>query len=153
MSAIKSLDALKGCRFKYRGKIYCVKDTEVRFGKNKIQTDLRAFVWDDVQLEDFINEITDLKPITEAVQRPPGCNETNNKQNTIMAQSESIAVMNASVASADAMNLKLMDMFNILSENPTEADFKKAEAMSKIVNTVISVEQTKINYLKLKSQQ
>lgn len=47
------------------------------------------------------------------------------------------------------INDALMEKFNKLSANPTEEDYKQADAMCKIVGTMVSTMQVQINLVKL----
>lgn len=135
-----------------RKHVYKVRDVRMHPGnKIAIYCVSRTFVWTAEQLPAFLSEIRVMDengPQKQAF--VPDKEKITLKQNTM----SDVIVQNHAdngVSVADKMTNSLMGMFETLAGNPTEADFKKAEAMSKVAHTVISIEQTKIRYLKLKN--
>lgn len=139
-NTLKRVNELVGKRYRYRRKDYKVLKVTCRLGRFVVKTDSNWFVFDaGQQIEGFLSEIQEL------VEK-----ENEQQNNTIM--SSEVTVIDQSVSHTDSMSAKLMEMFETLSGNPTDADYKKAEAMCKVVHTVVSVEQTKLNYMKLKDK-
>jgi hypothetical protein len=139
--------------FKWQGRDYKVTGTQYVAGRYTVITDRRTFSYDVNQFNVFLTEITvlplDAKP--EAKGFVPDKNKITFKTNPAMNETQ-IANVDASVTAAESMTTEMMKMFKTLSGTPTDSDFKKAEAMSKVAGTVISIVQTQINLEKLKLQ-
>lgn len=131
------LESLKGKSFIWKRKPYSVKRAEYRLGKCVVFTTTNYLVFEPLQFEEFFMEINiDVEQLT--------------KNNEIM--NTEIVPVNTSIEVAGNITGKLVEMFNTLSGNPSDDDYKKAEAMSKVAHTIVTVEQTKINLMKLKDR-
>lgn len=144
MNLTEKTNQFKGRSFEFEKKRFDVTDVRCDTGRAYIYTlQERTFVKDSGQLDNFLLHVKFLPVGAEP--------EPKNNQNT-KPMTQDVSVVNTSVQTADDMTSKMKQMFDVLSDKPTEEDFKKAEGMTKIANAIISVEQTKINYLKLKDQ-
>ena len=142
---------LKGRSFEYVKKRYDCTDVRQAYGKVTVFCVNRTFVWMETQLPAFLSEIRVLDG--NGPQKPafvPDKEKITLKPNTVEVIQHQ-AEVTSSIATADKITAALEVQFNVLSGKPTEEDYKKAEAMSKLANTMVSVAQTKINYLKLKN--
>lgn len=146
MNLAEKTNQFKGRSFEFEKKRFDVTDARCDTGRAYIYTlQQRTFVKDSEQMDNFLRGVKFLPVGAEA--------EPKNNQNHKPMTQELTAVnasVNASVDTASSMTEKMKAMFDVLAGNPTEEDFRKAEGMTKIANTVVSIEQTKINYLKLK---
>jgi hypothetical protein len=143
------LNKLNGKSFKYCGKTYTVKETKIVNQKAVILTDGQSFVKTNSELEAFMEDIEIIKiqqfkdgglvpksyvHVSEiAVQKSPLQAEI------IVAESNAQKVSN-----------KLMEVFETLSNNPTEDTYKKAAAMVNVSNSIINVQMAQIKFLSLK---
>lgn len=157
----KELEKLNGRQFLFKGKPFTVANTGLLHGKYYIYTDGRTFVYYESDFRAFLGAIT----LIDATAPPPTEKTAAQMQNEIkitklknkIMDSESktneVTVVAADVAVKQTQTITdgLMRMFEILSGEPTEMDFKKADAMSKMAGSIVSVEQTKLNYMKLKN--
>ena len=142
---------MKGRSFEYVTKRYDCTDVRQAYGKVTLFCVNRTFVWMETQLPAFLSEI---RVIDENGPQKPAFVPDKEKLTLKSNAMTDLVIQNhvdAGVNVSDKMTNSLMSMFEVLAGNPTEADFKRAEAMSKVAHTVISIEQTKVNYLKLKN--
>lgn len=136
--------ALKGRSFEFERKRYDVTDVRYAHTKTTIYTvQERTFVKDTGQLMNFMRQI---KTIDVEPENEPKEEIMSTTLTPVQTEAQ------ASVTVASQMTAELKKMFDVLAGTPTEEDYKKAEAMSKVVHTIVSVEQTKINFLKLKDR-
>jgi hypothetical protein len=110
----------------------------------------RTFVKNESQFETFLRQIK-LLPIDEPVKKVFIPNkELITLKTEIIMDPETTTALTAATYETATVNTALLNMFNKLSNNPTESDYKQAEAMSKLANTIISAKQMQINFFKLK---
>lgn len=144
----ESLNKLIGKSFKYYGKNYVVKSAKIISHNAVISTDSHTFVKTESELEAFMNDVeffsikqeviknkTFLVPKTESVEIVPSVLNTG----IITAESNAQKVSN-----------KLMDIFEALSESPTEETYRKAAAMVNVSNSIVNVQMAQIKLLSLK---
>ena len=150
------LRELEGKTFKTNkqgGHSFTVTDTQFHMGKFYLYTASRTFVQTETEFKAFLDTITVLDEgvVTKAAFVPN--KDIKTLKNLSMEHSpEVITAVTTITQNAVTISNGLMDMFNTMSKTPTEEDFKKAEAMSKLSNSYNSVVQTQINLLNLKNK-
>lgn len=147
---LKEMLALKGRSFELNKVRHDVTDVRYYMGRYTVYTPQQTFVKDDSQFETFLRQIK-LLSIDAPIKKEfiPNKELIILKTETIMDSQTTTEVV-AATNEVTTVNTALLDMFNKLSGTPTEADYKQAEAMSKMANTIISAKQMHINFLKLK---
>lgn len=149
---IEELERLDKRCFLFEKKRFTVSSVNFYQGRFYLYTtEQRTFVKDSSQFENFLRAIK-VEPLNVA----PAATDTDEKDslnkpksNKTMDSQSNTVVTNA-VTNTETVNNELFKMFQQLSGNPTDDDYKKAEAMSKMANTMVSVSQTQINFLRLK---
>lgn len=147
---LKSLLELKHRSFELNRVRYDVTDVRFYMNNYTVYSPQRTFVKSESQFETFLREIKIL-PIDEPLKKVfiPYQEQKTLKTEMIMDIQTTTEVATATNEAA-TVNTALLTMFNKLSDKPTEADYKQAEAMSKLANTIISAKQMQINFFKLK---
>jgi hypothetical protein len=152
--ALKNLEG-KTFRFHDKGAYrFTVTRVDYAMGKFYVYTSIQTFVKTETEFKAFLDIIT-ITDDGEPTKKPfmPNKDKITPNKETMEASliiQEQGAAINATLANATTMSNALMAQFNVLSGNPKPEDYKKAEAMAKLANTVTSVTQTQINLLNLK---
>lgn len=134
-----TLNDLNRVSFEFENKIYDVVDVEKNMQKNYIRTKQRTFVYFDSDLESFLSKINIVeKKACSVVSETAPVSVVNVVRHEIVLPAENKQVMD-----------KLFEMFNKLSDSPTENDYKQAKAMSEITESIVKVAQMNINLLRL----
>jgi hypothetical protein len=133
---------------------YTVKDVNYYQSRYVVYTvEGRTFSKDISQFDRFLTQIKvlplDGDPTGDTVSEID--EKTTFKPNATMDQQKHTGVATA-VNNTETVNNELFKMFQTLSGEPKDEDYKKAEAMSKLANTMVSVSQTHINFLRLKKE-
>lgn len=139
----QKLNELNRTSFEYEGKRFDVVDVKRQFEKNVIKTKQRVFVFFDEEFTDFLSKIKMIDPLEKPAYTPQKNEVVETKVVNIIEHR--FVIPEESMQVTDA----LMNMFNKLSGAPTEEDYKQAKAMSEMADTIVKVEQTKINFLRL----
>jgi hypothetical protein len=152
--ALKNLEGKTFKENKQGGHKRVVDDVDIRLNKYYVFTKFKTYSFYEAEFKAFLETITvlddsELAKNTFVPHRDKITpkNETMGTSLIIADQGEAIS---ATLANATTMSNALMAQFNVLSGNPKLEDYKKAEAMAKLANTVNSVTQTQINLLNLK---
>lgn len=150
----EALQALEGKVFKINDKPgYRFEVNRVNYGMGKyyIYTQIQTFVHTDTQFKAFLDTITVLDDGVPVKTKFMSQRDEIIQKNNVMEQSPEVTTAITTVTqNAATVSSALMAQFNVLSGNPTAEDYRKAEAMSKMANTMTSVAQTQINLLNLK---
>jgi len=152
------LTALEGKTFKtgkQGGHSFVVKTTDFKLGKFYIYTRTRTFVQTESEFKAFLGTITIQGEGEPAKQTFVPNKEQITLKNPTMENSlvpEVVSAITTTITNAALVSNALMEQFKVLSGTPTEDDYKKAEAMSKLGNTMNSVAQTQINLMNLKNR-
>lgn len=129
-----------GAVFKFEGKEYAVSDCKEKDQKALIFTNRRTFAFYEHDLDDFLLEIVFLEikkenlPVEKPYQAVP---ELPSIRAEIVSSNER----------ASRISQKLEDMFDKLSDNPTEEVLKQAKAMQDLSNSIVNVETLKFKFL------
>jgi len=125
--------------FQFEDNRYDVIDTRFMAGKYYIYTlQEKTFVKTIEQFERFVKSIVML-PDTQELQVQANHGITAETSAVIVAGSNNVKVMQES----------LMAELQVLNGTPTDADYKRIEAKSKLSNTLVSIAQTQINLIRL----
>jgi len=155
----EKLKLFENATFLWGGREYVVKNTKIIDLKASIFTDRQTFVKYESELDSFLNEI---KFIDKSVSTESDVvNEKELQRHEVVQEikEQGIAIVQ-SVYHAEIMDAnnrairisdKLEDVFNELSSGEfDEKKYKKAEAMVKLSNAIVSNEMTRFKYLTLK---
>jgi hypothetical protein len=121
-----------GASFEYEKQVYHVQEAYRKDWKNHIVTAKRRFVYDDSQLEDFIEKIKFVHSVMPS--------KINSKDDSLhLSQTQTIT---------DGM----MAIFNELKsqDKPSENLLKKAKAMSSIAGVIVNTARLEMEFMKLK---
>lgn len=121
-----------GSSFEYEKKVYHVLEAYKKDWKNHIVTGKRRFVYDDSQLEDFIEKIKFVHSSLPA---------KSNSVNELVQLSQTQTITNG-----------MMLIFEELSstDKPSDDLLKKAKAMSSIAGVLVNTARLEIEFMKLK---
>jgi len=154
----QALQSLEGKTFKtgkQGGHSFEVQSTGYKLGKYYLYTKPRTFVKTESEFKAFLGTIT-IQGEGEPVKQTFVPNESKiTLKNHTMENSlvpEVVSAITTTITNAATVSNALMAQFNILSGAPTKEDYEKAEAMSKMANTMNSLSQTQINLINLKNR-
>ena len=155
----EKLKLFENATFLWGGREYVVKNTKIIDLKASIFTDRQTFVKYESELDSFLNEIKfiDKSVSTESdvvnekeLQRQEVVQEIKEQGIAIVQSVHHAEIMDANNR-AIRISDKLEDVFNELSSGEfDEKKYKKAEAMVKLSNAIVSNEMTRFKYLTLK---
>lgn len=142
------LDQLIGQTFRFLGdeKNYHVKSAKIITGNAVVITDRKPFNFYPSEFDEFLTGIeivpyyektevkTDYKPSDELVLK-----SSPMQAEIVVAESNAQKVSN-----------KLMEVFDLLADSPTEETYKKASAMVNVSNSIVAVQMAQIKFLSLK---
>ena len=152
------LNQFIGERFIFSTLEYKVLEVKIVNQKAAIKTDRRTFVFLESELDDFMENIkfVDVENFSKKVSGP----QKELQVQTIWSQEDhATEVIKSSplqaeivVAESNAQKVsnKLMEVFDSLSETPTEETYKKAAAMVNVSNSIVAVQMAQIRFLSLK---
>jgi len=155
----EKIKVFQDSNFVYLGRTHRVKNAKVQDHKAMIFTDRQTFVKYETELDTFLTEI-------EFVEETSGIAKIVDSEKE-MVRSEAIAEIKAkgeiivsNVYHAEIMNAnnramriseKLESVFDAISDGePDEKMIKKADAMVRLSNAIVSNEMTRFKYLNLK---
>lgn len=125
--------------FVYKNKTHKVLDVKDIFGKIAIITDGPTFSKLESDFDDFMEEI-DLREIT------------NIEQSIVVRKTDH--VHNVEILKAKHLSARITDkleaVFDLISINPTEENYKKASAMVAASNAIVNVQLANYKFLTLK---
>ena len=141
----KKIEQFYGASFKFEGKVHSVVECKEKDQKALIFTDRRTFVFYEHELDDFLLEIVFIEPRKELPSLPaekplPAVPELPSIRAEIITSNER----------ASRISQKLEDMFDKLSDGPTEEVLKQAKAMQDLSNSIVNVETLKFKFLTVK---
>lgn len=137
---------------------YTVLEVKIVNQKAIIKTDRRTFAFLERELDDFIETIKFLDVEHSKNSATPG-EKSLEVQNIWSLENEGKKAVQSSplqveiiVAESNAQKVssKLMEVFDSLSESPTEETYKKAAAMVNVSNSIVAVQMAQIKFLSLK---
>lgn len=152
------LNKFNGKSFKYCSKMYAVKNTKIVNQKAVILTDGQSFVKTESELEAFMDDIEFIKVASEkSIEKISYVNGGMTPMAAWKPEkqvNEALEVLNTEIKHAETaaqkLSNKLMEVFEALSDNPTEDTYKKATAMVGVSNSIINVQMAQIKFLSLK---
>jgi hypothetical protein len=153
------LNELNNKVFTLENKRYQVLETSLKLDKIVIKTDKRSFVLYKYELEDWIAKIEIINIELEVpVKRDFFDTKERCQARSDFPEAKKVSVIEQSLqaeiivaeTNASKVSEKLMEVFNALSENPTESTYKKAAAMVNVSNSIVNVQIAQIKFLSLK---
>jgi len=137
---------------------YKVVEVKIVNQKAIIKTDRRTFAFLENELDDFMESIKFLdvensKNIGVSVEKSLEVQNIWSSDNEVKKAVQSSplqAEIIVAESNAHKVSCKLMDVFNSLSESPTEETYKKAAAMVNVSNSIVAVQMAQIKFLSLK---
>lgn len=145
--------------FLYESKTYKVIECKIVNGKAVIRTDKQTFVKLESELDvfmqfvEFIENETSLAKIVDVVKEEKRIEKVaayENKSEVIKETIYKAEIVNANDR-ALRISEKLEDVFNAISDGETDEKLiKKADAMVRLSNAIVSNEMTRFKYLNLK---
>jgi len=155
----EKLKLFENATFLWGGREYVVKNTKIIDLKASIFTDRQTFVKYESELDSFLNEIKFIDKsvsvqsevlVEKELQRQEVVQEIKDQGIAIVQSVHHAEIMDANNR-AMRISDKLEDVFNELSSGEfDEQKYKKAEAMVKLSNAIVSNEMTRFKYLTLK---
>jgi hypothetical protein len=155
----EKLKLFENATFLWGGREYVVRNTKIIDLKASIFTDRQTFVKYESELDSFLNEIKFIDK-SVSVQSEVLVEKELQRQEVVQEIKEQGIAIVQSVHHAEIMDAnnramrisdKLEDVFNELSSGEfDEQKYKKAEAMVKLSNAIVSNEMTRFKYLTLK---
>ena len=152
------LNQFIGKKFIFSTLKYTVLEVKIVNQKAAIKTDRRTFVFLENELDDFIEAIkfleVDSSKLTAVV-----AENTLEVQRIWSSENESgkavqLSPFQAEIVVAESnsqkVSNKLMEVFEALSDRPTEATYKKASAMVNVANSIVNIQMAQIKFLSLK---
>lgn len=143
------LNKLNGKAFKYCGKTYVVKSTKIVNQKAVVLTDSQSFVKTTSELEAFMEDIEFVK-IEKTNENLSAAKAYVPSNEMVLKSSPLQAEIIVAESNTQKVSNKLMEVFELLSENPTEDTYKKAAAMVNVSNSIVAVQMAQIKFLTLK---
>ena len=138
------LQELEGKVIKLEGKVYVVQKVNYYQSRFYLYCGVRTFVKYANEFERFLDAI-------EITQGAEPWRPNPDQIHTIMSDKiENAPEVREAENAITTVSGGLVNMFNKLQENPSEADLKSAGMMVSIANTLISAGQLQINLLKAK---
>lgn len=155
----EKLKLFENATFLWGGREYVVRNTKIIDLKASIFTDRQTFVKYESELDSFLNEIKFIDKsvsvqseflVEKELQRQEVVQEIKEQGIAIVQSVHHAEIMDANNR-AMRISDKLEDVFNELSSGEfDEQKYKKAEAMVKLSNAIVSNEMTRFKYLTLK---
>lgn len=143
------LNKLNGKAFKYCGKTYTVKNTKIVNQKGVVLTDSQSFVKTTSEMKAFIEDIEFVK-IEKFKDGGPVPSSYVPSNDVVLKSSPLQAELIIAESTTQKVSNKLMEVFEMLSDNPTEDTYKKAAAMVNVSNSIVAVQMAQIKFLSLK---
>lgn len=152
------LNQFVGERFIFSTLEYKVLEVKIVNQKATIKTDRRTFVFLESELDDFMEVIkfVDVENFSKKSIEP----KKELHVQTIWSQEQNIqqvakysplqAEIVVAESNAQKVSNKLMEVFNLLADSPTEETYKKASAMVNLSNSIVNVQMAQIKFLSLK---
>lgn len=136
------IEEFKDSCFLYAFKKHIVKNVKIVNGNAVIKTDRKTFVKTQTELEEFYN---DVKFVDEDVV------DLNKEYVPVVSENTSL---NAEIIQANSLTGRLTnsleEIFNELAYgDPTDKTYRKAEAMVRATNAIVSVQLANYKYLSL----
>lgn len=155
----EKLKLFENTTFIWNGREYKVKNTKIIDLKASIFTDRQTFVKYESELDSFLNEIKFIDKslsvqsdflIEKELQRQEVVEEIKQSGVAIVQNVYHAEIMDANNR-AIRISDKLEEVFNEISSGEIDdKKYKKAEAMVKLSNAIVSAEITRFKYLNLK---
>jgi hypothetical protein len=152
------LNQFIGERFIFSTLEYKVLEVKIVNQKAAIKTDRRTFVFLESELTDFMESIKflDVENFDKKAVEP----KKELQVETIWSQEQNVpevaktSVLQAEIVMAEStahkVSNKLMEVFEMLANSPTEETYKKAAAMVNVSNSIVNVQMAQIKFLSLK---
>lgn len=137
--------SLDGRSFSYCGKEYYCSQVAFKLCRYTIYTDKRTFVKTESEYNAFLDDIKLIQKEKMNQKQP----ESDTKNTPSVVQSIKAEIIESNSVNK-RMSDSLMEVFETLSKNPNDNDFKKADAMVKVANAVVGVQMAQFKYLNLK---
>jgi hypothetical protein len=155
----EKLKLFENATFLWGGREYVVRNTKIIDLKASIFTDRQTFVKYESELDSFLNEIKFIDKsvsvqseflVEKELQRQEVVQEIKEQGIAIVQSVHHAEIMDANNR-AIRISDKLEDVFNEISSGEfDDQKYKKAEAMVKLSNAIVSNEMTRFKYLTLK---
>lgn len=136
---------LDGRSFSYCGKEYHCSQVAFKMGRYTIYTDKRTFIKTESEYNAFLDDIKLIQKKKMSEKQP----ESDTKNTPSAVQSIKAEIIESNSVNK-RMSDSLMEVFETLSKEPKEEDFKKADAMVKVANAIVGVQMAQFKYLSLK---
>ena len=147
----KNLNKFNGKSFSYCGKVYEVKNTKIVNYKAVILTDGQSFVKSESQLDAFLDDIEFVKIIKKDFSAPKSTVDVSRLESIAPVKNEALQVEIISAESnSQKVSNRLMEMFDLISNAPTEETYKQAAAMVNLSNSIVNIQTAQIKFLSLK---
>jgi hypothetical protein len=147
------LNKIEGKSFKLNGKIFTVRETKIVNQKGVILTDGSSFVKTKSEMEAFLDEIEiiEVLPVKSFISGGfTGGDKYIPSSEVVVKSSLLQAEIILAESNASKVSNKLMEVFNLLADSPTEETYKKASAMVNVSNSIVNVQMAQIKFLSLK---
>lgn len=148
----ENLNKLSGKAFKYCGSTYQVIEIKIVNYKAVVKTNRQTFVKTESELDVFMEDIEFVQLEKKEASTANGIDLSAWKPKKKLV--DGLTVFNAEVVAAESaaqkLSNKLMDVFDSLSDSPTEESYKKASAMVNVANSIVNVQMAQIKFLSLK---
>lgn len=155
----EKIKLFQNSRFLYLGKTFKVLNCRIQDHKAMIFTDRQTFVKYETELDTFLTEVEFIEESSSIAKivdseketaRTEAISEIKSKGEVIVPNVYHAEIMNANNR-AMRISEKLEDVFNSISEGTAdETLIKKADAMVRLSNAIVSNELTRFKYLNLK---
>lgn len=129
-----------GKKFIFSTLKYTVLEAKIVNDKAALKTDRRTFVFLESELDVFMTKIKFLEHNTLV----------KNKDAFVVQSSPLQVEIIAAESNAQKVSNKLMEIFDTLSDNPTDLCFKKAAAMVNVSNSIVNIQMAQIKFSSLK---
>lgn len=146
----KNLNKFNGKAFCYCGKVYVVKNTKIVNYKAVILTDAQSFVKTESELDAFIDDIEFVSLKKNDISAPKSIVDMAIIKSTPVKNNALQAEIISAESNSQKVSNKLMKMFDLISDSPTEETYKQAEAMVKISNSIVNIQTAQMKFLSLK---
>lgn len=147
------LNKIEGKSFKLNGKIFTVREVKIVNHKGVILTDGSSFVKTKSEMEAFMEEIEILEVLPVKSFVPGGVTGGDYYKpfdELVLKSSPLQAEILVAESNAQKVSNKLMEVFDLLADSPTEETYKKASAMVNVSNSIVNVQMAQIKFLSLK---
>lgn len=154
--ALEKISELENREFvldKVRYRVISVRKVQ---GRDVVLTDKRTFTFFPTETADWLEKIEVVDLVAEQQQKDAALYE---KTVGIKKEPDAVAVMQPKALPAEIIHStsmtekvsgKLFEMFEKLSDNPSEEDYKKATAMVNVSNAIVNAQVTQLKFLMLK---